>query len=882
MALPARIYVLVSFIVLLTAAQQQSSLVIHPPMHHYLLTLYLIIFPLFATALPNSGTVTSTFVPESAMQDSLLQMLARFMVYTRSAYQPLDSTYGVFRGENTMGSNEQGVRHNADLSMICAFMAKYAQGHVTLPKGVTWSDIETMAMRSLVYAYSTHKAVRLRPCKNGKYWGSVSVQDHTWGSPLWALSVAYSAFFQWDKLSQTQRGYIERLLKAECHYELYRNIPTAYQGNTKAEENGWEAGVIAVTLGLFPDDALAPKWFDRLRAFAINSYSHPADAIDTTIIDPCYDKKTVADYHVGPNLYDDYTLQNHNFFHTSYQNVVIQELGEAALALKLFQQELHGQERWHTHALMHNNDRVMNDVLKWLALADGELAMPNGNDWSLFLYDQITSYTTNACFLRDNDALMLENLAYKMIKARQATTKDGAWLLRPDVGARRMGVQAHRVMMTWLMHHVLSTAKLAPTAWTHFNLRYEQAKIFKSQNIVRAATRDRFTCFSWSARKRSYTGYIASNNLNNNNIIVPYRIANTGNLIGYYEVTGQPTDATPVVSGIYNLRGNSYTMNGEINTNGATLNNRFVLYSSPGNAVVWLDYVRANASCTIRRERGALMAISTDELTRKRRTLYYADTLQQHDGSLMATFNSKYVNIDNAVGIITDRKRAMAFGDKKDNHSVLTSKLYTCYNDRPRKVRAGQVVDRRCVVYYSNINAERTKDMSRQLRLLSNAVPQGWNGAIVSDPDSTRYLLLANFASRKHCTLLHIGSALGAPIFSVPTLVCGDRATATFSITPNHAVANTLRFFLTTRKGHRIRAMQAPRDSGTIYITAPKYSVRNLFGRKKNVVGIIALANGKRLEHQVTITPGQTVIATIRQRQIVVEQGRDIALTVGR
>ncbi len=74
--------------------------------------------------------------------------------------------------------------------------------------------------------------------------------------------------------------------------------------------------------------------------------------------------------------------------------------------------------------------------------------MPNGNDWSLFLFDQITSYTTNACFLNDPDALMLENLAYKNIKARRTTTSDGSLLLRSDIGARRMGVEAHRVMMT--------------------------------------------------------------------------------------------------------------------------------------------------------------------------------------------------------------------------------------------------------------------------------------------------------------------------------------------------------------------------------------------------------------------------------------------------
>ena len=72
----------------------------------------------------------------------------------------------------------------------------------------------------------------------------------------------------------------------------------------------------------------------------------------------------------------------------------------------------------------------------------------------MFLYDQITSYTTAACFLRDPNALMLENLAYKHIKARQSTTQDGSWLLNSDIGPRRMGVEGHRVMMTYLMHEL--------------------------------------------------------------------------------------------------------------------------------------------------------------------------------------------------------------------------------------------------------------------------------------------------------------------------------------------------------------------------------------------------------------------------------------------
>ena len=211
---------------------------------------------------------------------SILSMLSAFMQYVRNDYQPLDNQYAVFKGEHTGAADERGVRTNADLSMVAAFMG----------------------------------------------------EDHQWESSLWAMSVAYSAYFQWQRLPDSLKTDIYQLLKAECNYELERDIPTGYIGDTKAEENGWEVDVLAATLGLFPDDPLASQWFQRMRAFAINSYSHPTDALDTTVVDPAYDATRVCDLYKGSNLYPDWTLQNHDFFHTSYQNVVIQELGEAALA----------------------------------------------------------------------------------------------------------------------------------------------------------------------------------------------------------------------------------------------------------------------------------------------------------------------------------------------------------------------------------------------------------------------------------------------------------------------------------------------------------------------------------------------------------------------
>ena len=789
-----------------------------------LLTIILLAWVSFAHAQEDvvsytEGVITSEFVEESTMKRDLLQMLADFSQYIVNDFQACEypndkgEECGCFKGENTMANDERGVRPNADLSMICAFLVKYGKpAGVTLPEGITWAKIEEMAMKSLVFAYSTHKANKLKVCKGNNYWGSVSNADHVWESSLWAMSVAYSAFFQWDKLSDTQKGYIYALLKAECNYELERSIPTGYAGDTKAEENGWEADVLAATLGLFPNDSLASRWFERLREFAINSYSHPSDQHNQKVIDPEYNNKTIADLYMGQNLYEDYSLQNHNLFHTSYQNVVQQELGEAALALKMFQQGLYGEEKWKTNALMHHNQEVQDSILNWLALADGELAMPNGNDWSLFLYDQITSYSTLACFLQDPNALMLENMAYKYIKARQKTTPDGSWLLRADVGARRMGVEAHRVMMTYLMHDVLSTSDLKPTKWKDFNKTYGTAKLIPCQNIVRAATDDRFTCFSWSEGLKSYTGYFAANSPDKNKIVVPYRANNTGNLLGWYEVEGKRTDAVPVVKGNYLLEGNSYVMNGELNTNEGTLNHRFVLYSTPENALIYLDYVTANTDATITASKGGLLAISTDELMKTTRTLYYKNGNQTTDGSQLVTFESNWVNIDNELGVInvTDNlnhnskpstlnrifstlgsprnsKPNMAFGNRGANNSIFTSKLYPLYSDVHRQVSANEVVDARNLVYYSRINATKTQKMAKRLVSLKDQLPEGWNGAIVPDAHHS-YLIISNFKGENTATLTNLKLKGWKPVFPEATHLKKNGSTLTLQVEQNHSV----------------------------------------------------------------------------------------------
>lgn len=808
---------------------------------------------------PTEGKIDNTFVGEAEMMTDLLRMLARFTPYMKNYWfqcenpNSINESCGFFYNtENgtspSCPNGEKGVRPNADLSMIAAFLVKYAKPEgIALPDGITYDLLEEYAIKSLVYAYSTHKANKLKVCSGGTYWGSTSTSDAVWESSLWAMSVAYSAFFQWDKLSDAQKGYIYAMLKAECNYELYRSVPTGYAGDTKAEENGWEADVLAATLGLFPNDELAPQWFERMRLFAANSYSHSNDATNSGAVDPTYNNTTWSDLYKGNNLYSDWTLQNHNLFHTSYQNVVMQEIGEAALALKMFQG---GTETWKSNALQHGNQEVMDNVLNWLALADGELAMPNGNDWSLFLYDQITSYSTQACFQRDPDALLLENLAYKQIKARQTTTTDGSWLLRPDVAARRMGVEAHRVMMTYLMHKMMSTADLQPTSWDDFRNAHSKAMIFPCQNVVRGYTPSRFTCFSWSDGLKSYTGYFAADKADKNKIVVPYRANNSGNITGWYEVSGKGTNATPVVSGIYQLDGDAWVMNGELSVNDGALNNRFALYSTPGNAFIYLDHVKANTACTITAEKGGLLAISTDELTKLQRTLYYADgndiTWKQRDGSTQLTFTSDWVNIDNELGIVGPGGKKMAFADRGANNSIYTSKLYPMYSNSNRTVAAGEVVDARHLIYYSDINAEDTKATSEQVENLKELVPEGWNGIITPDPSGVYYCLISNFRGSSSATIDGITiKNYAAPIFKTETTIENNKAKINLTLQQNNSFATPMKIFV---KGSHVKAQLE--DLNTAYITATQDVTITIYGMQGNYA--------KRMINA-TLTAGETI-----------------------
>ncbi|MGC3978743.1 MAG: hypothetical protein QM751_11255 [Paludibacteraceae bacterium] len=412
-------------------------------------------------------------------------------------------------------------------------------------------------------------------------------------------------------------------------------------------------------------------------------------------------------------------------------------------------------------------------------------------------------------------------------------------------------------MMTWLMHEMASTNAVTPTNWDDFRKKHENAELISSQNIVRAYTKDRFTCFFWSSGIKSYTGYFTQNSPDKNKMIVPYKANNTGNIIGWYTVSGKTTNAAPVTSGIYNLQGNSYTMNGVINTNDASLTNNFALYSTPGNALIYVDYVKANSAVTITGDRGGLLAISTDDFTKLKRTVYYKNGRTQTDGSSTVNFATYWANIDNQLGIVTPNRQSMAFGDRDVNNSIYTSKFYPLYSGESRNVNSGQVVDVRQLIYYSGIDAVQTENLANDAVALKDSLPAGWNGVIATDPDSIRYMLVSNFAGAVSADMKAINFTEGAPVFSVPTDIAEGKSTAHFSLPISHSIGNALRVFVTSGN---ITAQQGI-DSISAYLT------NNTDVEK--TIGLIIITAGGKVTGNVNVPHNSRILVTVNDGKLI-------------
>ena len=84
--------------------------------------------------------------------------------------------------------------------------------------------------------------------------------------------------------------------------------------------------------------------------------------------------------------------------------------------------------------------------------------------------------------------------------------------------------------------------------------------------------------------------------------------------------------------------------------------------------------------------------------------------------------NYSYHDI-NEVGIVsTSADKSVAFGDRELNSSIYLSKVYPAYSNNGRTFSSGSIVDRRHIIYYSNVDSATTARLASQLPYIDKAL----------------------------------------------------------------------------------------------------------------------------------------------------------------
>ena len=729
--------------------------------------------------------ITTNQISESNVKATIRQMLAKHLVYAEGKYVSASGYFG--KGSSV----EDGARPNADYALVYAFIYKNCQDQ-TLPNGLTFDLVKQHALAAIRYSYKTHVANKTITCSDGLYWGIV------WESSMWTESLGYAAWLMWSDLTDADKAAIKNVIVSEANYNLSRTIPTGINSDTKAEENGWDTNILAVAASMFPEEKNAEAWTLRCKQFAMNTYSVASDLYRKDPVADVVDGKTVADWHIGGNLFPDYALENHNFFHTSYLNIPIQEMSESLLAYRAIQNQTTPTFAI-PNALKHNVKGVWDTMLKELIMADGMEAMPNGNDWSMYIYDELSTYSAMASIYRDADALMMESLILQWAKYRQSTCGDGAFLLNPDVAERRMAVTARRLVFAHMYHDYYPTNTMVATKWADFSKKHEQTKILPYSNIIRNNNDDKYVTFSWfqsvdGTSYKSYMGMVSPNNPNYSNMVFPFKVANTGNFTGYIDVSGYTRNAS-YVSNTNALYPKSFATTGRLSVTGGSFNKYLTFYSTPGKATIYQEDMVGAVAGSVTKDGGLLLGITTDVLTKISRTLYSQSGSISSSGDALSSMAGNWVNVDNELGMVVNGGNGIAFGEKELNTSVYISKLYGSYSTAAKSFASGDVVYSRSAIVYPNIDAATTQLLASKAKY--PAVATGWKATAAEDPDGRRYLVMSNFrsAASSAVTLVY---PQGAPVYDRVTTVTDTTGTATFNTVSNSSAVNELYSFVKT------------------------------------------------------------------------------------
>ncbi len=320
-------------------------------------------------------------------------------------------------------SGNGGIRGNCGVALAYAVLVKAypAAGNRAL-------RLERVR-QALQYAANTHVSGTNRTV-NGGTWG------HSWQSALWGGSMGLACALVQDQLPAATVSLVKAAVADEASYRAGVPPASGYIGDTKAEENGWDSNILALAAAWMSAHTNAPLWLEATKTYLANTYTVPDKTGDP-----------LAEWISTITLYPDFSLENHGFYHPTYQMVAGMSMGDSLLMAQLANPAV-AQE---LQPFAEHNVLNVWSHLQHLVLDSGEFAYPSGLDWELHDFEHNSYLAWLAAHFNDPVARYADGQLAPAVRYRQLVNQDGRFVGESlSNGFFREAVEARRTAIAYL------------------------------------------------------------------------------------------------------------------------------------------------------------------------------------------------------------------------------------------------------------------------------------------------------------------------------------------------------------------------------------------------------------------------------------------------
>jgi hypothetical protein len=377
------------------------------------------------------GLVLTQIPARADSQGTYLQCLTNFETYAESIWHtasysnaPADAGYW---GDGASSGNG-GIRGNGGVALAYAVLAEAYPGD---PKLVTRLSRIRQALNYNAGAHVTGTNV----CTDGHQWGWSSASSTDWQTPLWTGSMGLACLLVQNQLPASTVQAVQQVVASEATHRASIAPASGYVSDTKAEENGWDSNVLALGAAWLSSNTNAALWLTAAKKYLANTYT-----VANTNGDP------LSSWISTVTLYPDFALENHGFYHPTYQMVAGMSMGDSLLMAQLANSTVATQLQVFAE---HNVLNVWSNE-NHLVMDSGEFAYPSGLDWELHDYEQNSYITWLAAHFNDPLARWADGQLAQLVRYRQLVNGDGTFVGPSDGGFYREAVEARRTAIAWL------------------------------------------------------------------------------------------------------------------------------------------------------------------------------------------------------------------------------------------------------------------------------------------------------------------------------------------------------------------------------------------------------------------------------------------------